>query len=220
MEINKKNTMSLEPRLIEYIRKMKYYKKHDIDPGMMDIEFQITPNDKRIIRAHLRGENNIHNKKEYNQFSELKMDNHKFKYNKLKNDKRMDKINKAKDKDKEMIKNEMNSDIYRNMFDEDREYNIDMNTIIDHRDFGFDSGKSSLEQYNKYNYDKNNTYKNKNNMNEGVNDYIFNQLYLPKNQNLNFENELKRGSDKYYKTMNIDRSIITRKRSKKFNTTE
>lgn len=65
-----KNQMSLEPRLQEYMNKKKFYKQNNIEPGIsVEQEFQITPEDKRMLRAYLNGDKNLYKKYDvvYNQ---------------------------------------------------------------------------------------------------------------------------------------------------------
>lgn len=50
-------TMSLEPRLAEYIEKKRYYSENDITPPVpLEVRYDITNADKSIIRAYLRGD--------------------------------------------------------------------------------------------------------------------------------------------------------------------
>ena len=52
MDLNHKNTMSLEPRLVEYIKTKKKYKKMNINPGIsLEETFKITKYE--IGRAHV-----------------------------------------------------------------------------------------------------------------------------------------------------------------------
>lgn len=51
-----KNTVMLEPRLSEYIKKKRYYKENNIEPTInLEKIFSITDDDKKVIRSFLRG---------------------------------------------------------------------------------------------------------------------------------------------------------------------
>ena len=65
-----KNQMSLEPRLQEYMNKKKFYKQNNIEPGIpIEQEFQITKEDRRLLRSYLNGNTDIYKKYDvvYNQ---------------------------------------------------------------------------------------------------------------------------------------------------------
>lgn len=57
-DCNKKDKISIEPRLFEYINKKKYYKENSIESDTLDKEFGITDYDKLRIKSYLKGENN------------------------------------------------------------------------------------------------------------------------------------------------------------------
>jgi hypothetical protein len=65
-----KNQMSLEPRLQEYMNKKKFYKQNNITPGIpVEHEFQITKEDRKLLRSYLRGNTDVYKKYDvvYNQ---------------------------------------------------------------------------------------------------------------------------------------------------------
>ena len=62
--------ISLEPRLQEYMNKKKYYKENNIETETnLEQEFQITNEDKKVIRSFLKGDTDIYKKYDvvYNQ---------------------------------------------------------------------------------------------------------------------------------------------------------
>lgn len=55
-DCNKKDKISLEPRLLEYINKKKYYKENSIESDTLEKEFGMTDYDKLRIKSYLKGE--------------------------------------------------------------------------------------------------------------------------------------------------------------------
>lgn len=56
-DCNKKDKIRLEPRLSEYINKMKYFRQNSIETENLEREYGITDNDKIIIKRYLAGKN-------------------------------------------------------------------------------------------------------------------------------------------------------------------
>lgn len=86
----------LEPRLQEYLKKKTFYRKNNIAPCISpELEYQITPFDKKIIKAYLSGKKDIHNPKYYDKF-ETKQEAEKqyFPSREFRNDKRVPKVEK------------------------------------------------------------------------------------------------------------------------------
>lgn len=54
-DCNKKDKISVEPRLLEYINKKKYYKEHSIECETLEKEYGISDYDKLRIKAYLKG---------------------------------------------------------------------------------------------------------------------------------------------------------------------
>ena len=82
----------LEPRLQEYLNKKKYYENNNIKPDVtLEMEFQITKDDIKMIRSLMKGKTNIYDKKN-NPLNKKKYKRHKLK--KLKKDSRVPKIKK------------------------------------------------------------------------------------------------------------------------------
>jgi len=68
----------LEPRLQEYLKKKKFYKKNNIKPDIsIEQEFQITNIDRRILRAFLKGEKHMYDQQnpKSSSFDKFKEDN-------------------------------------------------------------------------------------------------------------------------------------------------
>lgn len=62
MELEKTNLstlFSLEPRLLEYLNRKKFFKKNDIESKTLEKEYQITSRDKEIINAYLSNNKNL-----------------------------------------------------------------------------------------------------------------------------------------------------------------
>lgn len=125
-------TMSLEPRLQEYLKKKIKYKRARIEPEIkLSKTYQITPRDRIIMRQFLNGKTNIYAKGNYNVTNVKNNDKKKmvFLADKLKNDKRVPKIDYAPNKFKN-IKNIQTM----GMFGEEVFCN-EIPDIIDSRDF-------------------------------------------------------------------------------------
>ena len=109
----------LEPRLIEYIRKKKYYQENEIEIQYLEKEYDITDNDMMKIRAYLRGDKkNCNNSKHQNFIDPTKTDFISSKFNK---DPRFERLKKKqkKNSDAQIQRHNyglMNSgyDMYRN----------------------------------------------------------------------------------------------------------
>lgn len=56
------NSIQLEPRLQEYMRRKKFNNQNNIRPDIREeLEFAITPDDMRLIRKHTKGVENLYN---------------------------------------------------------------------------------------------------------------------------------------------------------------
>lgn len=55
-DCNKSDDLMMEPRLMEYIKKKKFYKENGIEIDFLDKEFQITKQDMVRLKAYLRGD--------------------------------------------------------------------------------------------------------------------------------------------------------------------
>ena len=69
------NCMQLEPRLIEYINKKIYYKKHNINTDMpIETQYMITKEDLKLIKDYYNKKNvySYDNKEKYMNFIEPK----------------------------------------------------------------------------------------------------------------------------------------------------
>ena len=88
------HTMSLEPRLQEYLSKRKFYKKNDIKPPVsLDEQFLITNNDKIILKKFLRNDNDIYGIKTGEKHMDLvDGSNQHFPSSELHNDPRLQKL--------------------------------------------------------------------------------------------------------------------------------
>lgn len=88
----------LEPRLQEYLKKKTFYRKNAIDPCIApELEYQITPFDKKIIKSFLSGKKDIHDPKYYDRYTnkqEQKQEKQYFPSKEFRDDKRVPKIEK------------------------------------------------------------------------------------------------------------------------------
>lgn len=57
-DCTKNDEMMMEPRLLEYIKKKKYYKENGIQSEVLDQQYAITKSDIARIRDYIKGENN------------------------------------------------------------------------------------------------------------------------------------------------------------------
>lgn len=55
-DCNKKDKISIEPRLLEYINKKKYYKQNSIESDTLERDYNISDYDKLRIKAYLKGD--------------------------------------------------------------------------------------------------------------------------------------------------------------------
>ncbi|ARF10585.1 hypothetical protein Hokovirus_2_112 [Hokovirus HKV1] len=89
--------VSLEPRLFEYIKKKKYYRDNNIEELVpLEKQFLITEIDKSIIRDFLKGKKNMYSNKKYLPKYQEMGQKFEFLSEKLKNDKRIPKIDNMK----------------------------------------------------------------------------------------------------------------------------
>ena len=143
--INCKGNIMLEPRLQEYMKKRKYYKKNDILPIVsLEKEFSITNVDKKLLKEFLRGNTNVYKQDQYERIISEKKKERSFPSSTYKEDPRVIKIEKQN----------MDVPLNRGMFvpDKKKGYYEDpvkpTKRILDGRDFtdknfkGFDIGTS------------------------------------------------------------------------------
>lgn len=92
-DCTKNDEMMMEPRLIEYMNKKKYYKENGIQSDVLDQQYSISKNDITRIKNYLRGEKDITNNEIHRDFIDPTKSS--FPSNEFKKDVRMDRI-KAK----------------------------------------------------------------------------------------------------------------------------
>jgi len=136
--------MSLEPRLQEYLRKKIFYKRGGMQPQVkLSQSYQITPQDRIIMKQFLSGKTNIYSKTNQinsntNQGQNKPKEKFVFLADQLKGDKRVNKIEYEPNKYKtfQHFQKEtqgMFGNVEANCVTQDE--NIDMNGILDSRDF-------------------------------------------------------------------------------------
>lgn len=94
-DFSKDDDISLEPRLMEYLKKKKYFKEHGIEKENLERDFQITDKDMFKIRAHYRGDK----KGESRTSDYVDPSNATFPSSEFKKDPRFDRIKKKQERD-------------------------------------------------------------------------------------------------------------------------
>jgi len=132
-------SVSLEPRLQEYLRKKILYKRTGIQPQIkLSQTYQITPQDRQAMKNFLNGKKNIYAKGNYNVNNSNvlltqrpeKTEKFVFLADQLKHDKRVPKLDYTPNKYRN-VKNIQTM----GMFGEEVYWNNDNNSILDSRDF-------------------------------------------------------------------------------------
>lgn len=110
--INPKGSISLEPRLQEYLSKKQYYQENNITPTIsIEKQFQVTDNDIQRIRDYMRGKQ-IYSKKNQDRYTSSGSDSNKQDWIKQFappmskeqfDDKRFDKLKLKQQKDKDAL---------------------------------------------------------------------------------------------------------------------
>jgi len=187
--VNIKHSVTIEPRLREYIEKKMYFKKINCDPSYsIEKQYQITSSDKKVIKRYLKGQTNLYDENDY------KLD-HEKKYFPSKEFRDSDeKINKIKNK----IKIEYKAPENRGMFYEKSKnvnnYYEDLNNLSEYDfenidDDGVNEDRRSMNANSKLsminNRDSKFPAKNNQRSNYQYEDYKDN------NSNCNFNNNLR-----------------------------
>jgi hypothetical protein len=77
------NDVMLDPRLIEYMNKRKYYTENDINPAVsLEKQFNITKGDIKRLKKFIKGDRNLYGKdpkKQKEDSLEYKLNRHKYK---------------------------------------------------------------------------------------------------------------------------------------------
>lgn len=94
-DCNKNDEMGLEPRLLEYIKKRKFFKENNINNDYLDKEFAITKTDISKIKAYMKGDKKNYTDNHHSDY--VDMSSASFPSSELKKDPRLDRI-KAKQK--------------------------------------------------------------------------------------------------------------------------
>jgi hypothetical protein len=100
------NNLTFEPRLQEYLKKMAYYKKNNIQPSSnLDREFNITREDKLRIKAFLSGKKDIYSIESRDKYAVNEDTGFAIKYDDYKKDPRYERLQKKLQRDKDAINN-------------------------------------------------------------------------------------------------------------------
>jgi len=114
-EFDKNFQMDLEPRLIEYLKKKKLYKKNGIESPMLEKEFSIDKQDVARIKAYLKGRKSGYDP---NHTDFIQPDVNNFVSDELiKRDPRLEKIKEKQNRDKEAREQKDNYNIMSRSYD-------------------------------------------------------------------------------------------------------
>ena len=105
-DCSKDDDIAMEPRLLEYIQKKKYYTENDIATESLDRDYLITNKDMIKIRSFLRGDKNVDNNNKYHDF--IDTTESEFPSQNLKKDPRFDRIKQKQKRDSDAIKQRHN----------------------------------------------------------------------------------------------------------------
>jgi len=122
VEFEKTNTMTLEPRLREYMRKKKQYKHYNIEDSLIEKEYSITQSDIKFLKQYV---NNIKNASQntnkfvsQNSFTDyVEPQKHSFPSESFKKDKRLDKIKEKQKRDTDASTQRHNYDFISRGYD-------------------------------------------------------------------------------------------------------
>ena len=127
-------TMTLEPRLLEYLKKKEYNKKNDIKTNInLEQQYQITDYDRKKIKDCLNGKTNVYDNK-YHELNKMKTEKQYFPSNEFESDKRVQKIDKEI---KSKVKNHgmFYPDNGKLFYDDTDTHHYEEDNILDGRDF-------------------------------------------------------------------------------------
>ncbi len=117
------DVMNLEPRLLEYLTKKRYYKQNNISEDDLEINYNITKRDIARIKAYLRGDNRTYNKACFSDFVDPTQGN--FPSQKFEKDPRFDRLKRKQERDREAVEQRKNYGIISrgyDMYREDRQF--------------------------------------------------------------------------------------------------
>jgi hypothetical protein len=113
---NCKNDIQLEPRLQEYLKKKQFYRSNDIQAVVpLETEFGITSEDKRRLKAYLKGDNDIYNHKTQERFMDEALVT-KFPSSEFKNDPRFERLQKKMQRDRDAVQQKNNFNLDNDLF--------------------------------------------------------------------------------------------------------
>jgi hypothetical protein len=96
-DFSKDDNMTLEPRLVEYLRKKKYFQENNIENQNLEKDFHITDKDTIKLRAHFRGDK----RGEIKTNDYINTSDSNFPSSKFKHDPRFDRIKKKQEKEED-----------------------------------------------------------------------------------------------------------------------
>ncbi len=97
-----KNNLTLEPRIQEYLKKLSFFKKNNIEPSFdLDREYSISRDDKIKIKAYLKGNDDLYLLESQDKYITPENNMFKIKYEDYKKDPRYERLQKKIQRDKD-----------------------------------------------------------------------------------------------------------------------
>jgi len=120
------NSITLEPRLREYINKKRYYAENDIDPVVpLEEQYTISDYDRKILRSYLKGDTKTFEKRAKKNPDMLDARGQRFPSSDFKYDVRFDRLKKKMEREKDAKIQRSNYGIIKqryDMYDDERDY--------------------------------------------------------------------------------------------------
>lgn len=123
---NDGSSISIDPRLREYIEKKRYYAENDIEPVVpLESQYNISDIDRRIIRSYMRGDIKTYERRTKRSSTMVDPSNQKFPSSEFEYDTRFDRLKKKQEREKAAQDQRRNYGIMQqkyDMYDSHREY--------------------------------------------------------------------------------------------------
>jgi hypothetical protein len=221
-DCSKDDDITIEPRLLEYIRKKKYYSDNNINTESLDRDYSITQNDMLKIRGFLRGDKNVYNMVKQQDFIDTTQS--MFPSEKLKKDPRFGRLKQKQQKDSDALNYKNNYGTISRTYDmyrKDRPFASAMGNDFSKSDFHpnqwlNDSKEEKIMNPNVANFDNNSNSLSMNNT--YVHPRSKNNGYL--GENVRIENDRKTVDDMIGKLTNYKNKVDNKGYMSKFMDTD